>query len=824
VRDWRLTQADPYTLRLAADARLGATNYADDHIWQLELAGAEPPAITVRTTYGLRARDMRLFFGFAEDAQQVVDPTAFAVPPAVRAFYVNYVRVAFQPLAGLEVVADYWVPDSHTLAGQLTVTNRSAEPRSVSLQLSAILKPIDNPQPMAPAQLDIFGSAGLLEGRTGNLDVLVLLEGPAQTATTPYPTLLRPLELAPGEVVVVRWVQAASPTPTERPPAPVRGEAPPIDHREAGLEHIRELMLREEWEGELARIELLNAGLLDIETGNPDWDAALALAQTVALRSYVGPTEHLPHPSFVFSRHIERGYSVKGDGSDYTWLWNGQVATEAYVNLPQVVAAAPELAKGVIRNWLAVQAEDGFIDWKPGLAGQRERILSIPLLAAMAWRIYEHTEDVDFLAEVYPGLRRFLDVWFTPKHDRDEDGVPEWTHTIQSAFDDNPSFVRWQAWGQAADISAAEAPDLAAYLYRECCSLQRIAAQAGLPADPVLAARAEVLSQRVAAMWRDDTASYHYVDRDSHASPAGEVLAVGRGELALDVVRRFSPPARLLVKAVGPREPRPKMEVTFYGRGRRGRHRVESLRQSRLQWFFGIGSGASDKLYSTLERVEVRGLDDQYEVTVSTVDYTRQDQTLLLPLWAGLPDAARAAALVRRTLLDPLRYWRPYGLPNVSALDPAYKPDNRGGSGGVWLMWNTMLGEGLLDYGFRAEAAELVTRLMTAMLAVLREQKSFREAYNADELEGLGDRDYLWGVAPVALLMRVLGVRLVGSRKVYLEGRNPFPWPVTVRHKALTVVRGLASDAGAAATTVTFPSGRSAVVTGEAPQVVEDVA
>ncbi|MEP7358174.1 MAG: hypothetical protein ABI847_13095, partial [Anaerolineales bacterium] len=458
MRDWNLTQADPYTLRLAADVRLGPTDYADDHIWQLELAGAEPAALTVRTTYGLRARDMRLFFGFAEGEQSVTDPAAFAVPPAVRAFYVNYVRVACQPFAGLDVAADFWVPDSHTLAGQLTLTNQTAQPRSVSMQLAAVLKPLDNPQPMAPAQLDIFGSAGLLEGRTGNLDILVLLEGPASIAAAPYPALVRPVDLTPGETVVVRWVQAALPTPTERPPAPVRGEAPPIDHREAGLEHIRELLLREEWEGELARIELRNAGLLDIETGDREWDAALAFAQTVALRCYVGPTAHLPHPSFVFSRHIERGYSVKGDGSDYTWLWNGQVATEAYVNLPQVVAAAPDLAKGVLRNWLAVQAEDGFIDWKPGLAGQRERILSIPLLAAMAWRIYEHTEDAEFLAEVYPGLRRFLDVWFTSRHDRDEDGVPEWTHTIQSAFDDNPSFVRWQPWGQAADISAAEAP------------------------------------------------------------------------------------------------------------------------------------------------------------------------------------------------------------------------------------------------------------------------------------------------------------------------------------------------------------------------------
>jgi hypothetical protein len=214
--------------------------------------------------------------------------------------------------------------------------------------------------------------------------------------------------------------------------------------------------------------------------------------------------------------------------------------------------------------------------------------------------------------------------------------------------------------------------------------------------------------------------------------------------------------------------------------------------------------------------VEVHGLTDEFEVIVSTVDYSHQDQTLLLPIWAGLPDVVRAEALVRRTVIDPQRYWRPYGIPNCSASEPAYRPDNRGGSGGVWLMWNTMLGEGLVDYGYRAEAAELIRRLMQGMLYCLKEEKAFREAYNPDQLEGLGDRDYLWGVAPVALFMHALGVRIVSPRKVYLCGRNPFPWPVTVRHKGLTVVRALT------ATTVLFPSGRSAQVTDEAEHVVQD--
>lgn len=806
MRDWFLTQDDPLALRLAADTRLTRTDYADDQTWELSLAGGEPPALALRTTYGLRARDMRLFPVFAEGERSVSNPADFVFTPAVRAFFVNYLRVTFEPLEGLSVTAHYWAPDSHAVAGQFTLVNHSPEEqaRLVRFSLAAVLKPMENAALMAPAQL-VEGGPSVLKGRTGNLEIIVALDmdRAPQADTVPHPELGLNLVLPPNEPVIVRWVQAAT--------AITSGE-------DAGATLIREIFARE-WEGEFARIELTNRSLMDIETGDREWDAAFAFAQTVALRCYVGPTAHLPHPSFVFARNPDRGYSHRGDGSDHNWMWDGQVATEAYVNLPQIVPAAPELAKGVIRNWLAIQQPDGFIDWKPGLAGQRNKALCMPLLATISWILYEYTEDRAFLEEVFPGLSRLFDVWFTPKHDRDEDGVPEWSHTIQSAFDENPSFARWEKWAQGADITAAEAPDLAAYLYREAQSLMKMARTLGLDEDPTLGPSAAQLKAAVDEMWRDETASYHYRDRDSHDVTRGEMLAQGHGNLAVEVHRRFEPQARLLVKAIGPRDARPDMVVTLNGRGRRGRHRIETLKRSpHLQWYFGIGTAVSEKLYAELERVEIAGLTDEYEVTISTVDYTRQDQTLLLPLWAGIPDVGRAEVLVRKTITDPERYWRPYGIPNCSARDPAYTPDNRNGSGGVWPMWNTMIGEGLVEYGYRAEAAELITRLMTTMVNTLKTDKCFREAYNSEKLEGLREKDYLWGVAPVHLFLRAVGLRIINPRRVFVEGYNPFPWPVTVRWKGVSVTR----ESGSASAAIAFPSGREVSVSDETPQFVED--
>ena len=104
MRDWQLTPADPYTLRLAADVRLTPTDYADDHIWKLTLgesAGASPVALDLRTTYGLQACDLRIFPTFTKGDRTMTDPAEFAAPPKIRAFFVNYARLSFEPLAGV---------------------------------------------------------------------------------------------------------------------------------------------------------------------------------------------------------------------------------------------------------------------------------------------------------------------------------------------------------------------------------------------------------------------------------------------------------------------------------------------------------------------------------------------------------------------------------------------------------------------------------------------------------------------------------------------------------------------------------------------------
>jgi hypothetical protein len=778
-------------LRIAADARLTRPDYVDDQIWELSLAGGEPPALSLNTTYGLRARSMRIFPGFGWERANVIDPDRFAQAPVVCRSFPNYLKLDLLPFPELEVEAEYWAVDSKIVAGRFVYRNQSQEVRETQLQLYAVLVPGESPQAMGDRMRE---GAVYLAGRTGSLSPVLFLAGGARVVRAPYSGLVVSAKLGSGESRSWSWVHAG-----------FEGESESFDAAKA---HIAGA-----WDAQIARLELHNDRQVEIETGDPAWDAALSFAQREAIAAFVGPTRSLSHPSFVETRLTEHGFSQLGDGEDYGRHWNGQMALHAYHIIQQLLPSEPELAKGVLLNYLSVQSPDGSIDWKPGLAGQRDGLLCIPLLATMAERIYRRTEDTAFLAACFEPLQRFLDVWFSKEHDRDQDGHPEWDHTRHSGYDDNPSFVRWHEWGQGLDISKTETPDLASYLIRECRAMSAMAGALGREeVQAVFEGRIEVLDECVSRSWSEARVVYSHVERELHGAIAGERLGSGRGEFELEVDRSFDTPVRVLIRSRGEEGLSHAIKVFIHGRGRRGPAGTERLTEYRFQWFWDFGTATSEKTYAGVERIEVQGLSEDFETELWIADYTRQDQTLLLPLWAGVPDEDRARKLITETLLDEARFWRAFGIPACSAQDPAYAADAGDGSGGVWMVWNSMLGEALVRYGYREQAAELVGRLLNASVESLRNQHAFRECYNADRPEGLGGRAHVAGIAPLALFLDVLGVRLISTRKVQVEGFNPFPWPVSVSWRGLRIKRE--GDR----TWVTFPDGQVSLV--EGPQRV----
>jgi hypothetical protein len=140
MREWALTVDDPYSLHLSADARLCTPTYTDDQTWEVTLHGMDPPAVGLETTYGLRAQAMRIFPSFFTQGTVVCDPRSFAEPVLIRRFLVSYVRLECKPTQSLWTEMEYWVPDSHTIAGRFTLQNQSRADIELRLRLQAVLR------------------------------------------------------------------------------------------------------------------------------------------------------------------------------------------------------------------------------------------------------------------------------------------------------------------------------------------------------------------------------------------------------------------------------------------------------------------------------------------------------------------------------------------------------------------------------------------------------------------------------------------------------------------------------------------------------------
>ena len=123
-------------------------------------------------------------------------------------------------------------------------------------------------------------------------------------------------------------------------------------------------------------------------------------------------------------------------------------------------------------------------------------------------------------------------------------------------------------------------------------------------------------------------------------------------------------------------------------------------------------------------------------------DLKRQEIIGFLPLWAGIADSARARRLVA-TLTDPKKFWRPFGVPSLAADDPYYNPKGYW-NGPVWIEWDYMIERGLLDYGYKKEAREMVDRVAANMIAQLKKDHNLWEFYSPDEQWAGYHKTYIW--------------------------------------------------------------------------------
>lgn len=126
--------------------------------------------------------------------------------------------------------------------------------------------------------------------------------------------------------------------------------------------------------------------------------------------------------------------------------------------------------------------------------------------------------------------------------------------------------------------------------------------------------------------------------------------------------------------------------------------------------------------------------------------------TGILPLWLGTIPAERAERLVKEHLLNPEEFWTEYPVATWAKNEAGFYPDSRKGEcswmGATWIPTNYMIFQGLRNYGYVKEAAELAEKTFKLVIS----ESETREFYNSETGSGLGMNPF-WGWSTLGYLM-----------------------------------------------------------------------
>ena len=764
MRDWKIPIKPGDRLTLSADTRFSPTDICDDQIWDICWQDSDMHAFTIQTTYGLRVQKVRFFPQFVHREKRVSDPAVFHQPLLLHKFTPNYALFSCMPFAGIETRLEYWVPESHAISGRISFTNRTTESQLIFLEWAGMMNSQGYGQNLVHYPL---GPGHVLTGHAENLNPVCYLTGSPQPARTTLPALSVPVELEPGQTRRLTWVVAG------------------LQTLEKSFELARSLTARQ-WDAEITAIEMQNTRqIIEITTGDAIWDLAFALSQKEAFRLQMNTCGDNPLPALVHNRNPDQGFSVRGDGKDLPGSWSNITPLDLAYWLQIILPGAPEIASQTIKGVLEAVSPEGFLDLNRGAGGLRSRRMAQPMLVYLSWLIEQADASKTLRREHFQALLDNLVKWFSADYDRDQDGFPEWDHPEQTGVPASPAFSRSFAHNQDYSIHFLESPSLAAMLHRECSLLLETAQERN---DPETAGwlqdKIESIEKGFDRFYSQKNGSLRYVDFQTHLSPSGKRIGTINGNGTINPAIELPEPGRpVVIVRLGEQQNVP-LQVLIKGRSANNRLANETLSAENFTWHQNKGLAISSKVFKQINTVQVKGIKENDRVEITTVDHNVEDISLFLPLWTELLSQEQADNLIDNYFYP--RYYREFGNPATTPnhLLPDSNPDTTS-----QLTWTVLLGQGLFAYRHGLKAAEILTRIMHAIVLQINKNLQFSEFYDTETGLGTGKVNSLTGLAPVGFFLQVVGIKSLGDSQIVLSGTNPFPWPVTVKYKGRTITR-----------------------------------
>jgi hypothetical protein len=743
---------------LAADRRYAQIDLKNDQVWEFSCAHNEPPALAIQSTYGLNCQGIKIFPRFTLQGTTLTDPRTFARSVHIEKRLTNYLLATCSPFSLLDVELEYWVPSSNSVCGRVRLINRGKSAISLNLEWAVLLKPKEGGQTMTSAEM---GVNTILRGKTAELYPVFFLTGGPVPSTRAYPALSLEMTLPAGAERRVTWALAT------------------LDSHEASFTLARQntALL---WDSELLKHEM-----------DQKRKTFLFISDDLVMNELLYETQVKAHQCLIQGKAPERRLTLLSKRQPDAPLGTFMISPiTKRSNLPATIydlwqisrillPAEPELFKELIQGFLDNQQENGAIPWTIKPNGSPSIALTPPLLAGIALDTADCLQDNTWLSQVYAPLLEGLKYWFHSNSKDIESGWPVWDHLMQTGLDSSPLYSIWKEEDQGVDLSYIDSPALGAMLYHECCALIKISQKLDKPEEiSWLQVTAERIREHVQSSWNEKKATYLYRDiRSSQTGSTSDCFQAERdGTYPVEI--NCDSERRLLVRCTKKGSLPENAAVTLHGKNLHGAV-MEEFQFSKRQFQQGIVRLTSSSLFSTIEKIEVTGLHEEDQISVSLVGFDDEDISLLLPLWAGIPTAKQAKRLVTETLMK--RYLSPLGLSVVPSR--RYAKDHHT----VQSFWNSILVEGMLNYGMREQAAKVLFAFLGAVRGQWENNFVLNDTIRVTDSQGVGDRDNVSALPGVVPLLRCLGMEQVRPNEVIFSGLNEFLPAFTVQYGRTSV-------------------------------------
>ncbi|MAT43409.1 MAG: hypothetical protein CL609_13815 [Anaerolineaceae bacterium] len=772
MHNWHLGTKDPYSLLLTSDFRVHGTHGKYDNTWELQLEGGERGGISIYSTLALRTLSTRLFPIFYKENQIIDKSSDFNNPPVLKKFFSNYALIEYAPFEGLDIQTHIWLPDNQTLLSKSIIKNNAGSAFEGKVNWVMSLTPLETGM---AAHLEENNHEFFLLGQAQNAYVAFLLNNGAKPGALSYPSLSLPLQILPEGLSTHQWAFTCH------------------EDKEDLLSKCKSL-IQSDFEALTARMGVFQQrDEIIIQSNHVEWDAAFAFSQKNALQFFMPDiTEDLP-VAILKSRNPEQQNLVYLH--ELPPIEKLSILDVWY--LAGVLPGSFSSIKVIVDRYLRfINATEETVTIQP-----------YPILAEMLWKIYEKTEDLAWLKQAYLTSIKSLNFWFTENQDQDQDDIPEWSHALQSQFEQIPIHNYWHPDGIGTNSRWIESPFLASLILNELNRTNQMAEILEITdTKEWIEAKQKKIKTYINDSFHNRKKIFKYRDSITHASPSGyKIFETGQSGI-YKINKNLRSDFRLNVKIFFEKETTRKIRIFIHGKTKEG-NTVEEISTRQIMWSDQFGVATSKQVYTKINSIEVEALSLSEKVIISVSDYAEEDITSIFPIWNNDISSQRVNHITNRWLIPELL--QPFGLPLI----PVDKqPKGSDLFNNVDLYLNRFILEGLIKHGQLELASQLYTNLMNAVVKNLKLFKRFYKSYDASDGYGSGDYNIVNGLLPVETFLRLIGIGFWSESKIEFTHYNPFDEPIRVQHRAITILCDRDHFK------ITFPGGDFFQIKGNLPQ------